>query len=265
MKILVCVKQVPDTKKIKIDPETNTLVRQGVESILNPFDLFAVEAALRIKDEIGGTVTAITMGPPQAEDILKEVVSLGVDEVALLSDMAFAGADTWATSYTLSKGAKKLGPFDLIVCGKQAVDGDTAQVGPGLAERMNFPYVSFVRKINKLNGKTITVERLMDDGYEEVSFELPGLITVVKEIGQVRVPSFKGKMKAKKLVVPTLSAKDIEADADMCGLSGSPTRVVKIFSPEPRGQSVIWNDEPEEMANRILTQLKKDKVISVAV
>ena len=136
MNILVCVKQVPDSKNVKIDPETNTLVREGVESIINPFDLYAVEAALSLKDEYGGKVTAVTMGPPQAEAVLREAVSYGVDEVALLSDRAFAGADTWATTSTLAQAAQKLGPFDLIICGKQAIDGDTAQVGPGLAERL---------------------------------------------------------------------------------------------------------------------------------
>lgn len=265
MNILVCIKQVPDTKNVKIDPETNTLVRQGVESILNPFDLFALEAALRLKDEHGGKVTALTMGPPQAEDVLREAVSLGVDKVALLSDRAFAGADTWATSYALARGAEKLGPFDLIICGKQAVDGDTAQVGPGLAERLGWPYVSYVRAFKEVDGERMVVERLMDDGYDEVAMSLPGLITVVKEIGVVRVPSFKGKMKAKKVKPVVLGATDVGADEAMCGLNGSPTRVVKIFAPEPRGGQQRWEGEAGEMADRLLKQLAEDKIISVAV
>ena len=265
MKILACIKQVPDTKNVRIDPETNTLVRQGVESIVNPFDLFAVECALRLKDDHGGAVTALTMGPPQAESALREVIGLGVDEAALLSDMAFAGADTWATSYALAKGVEKLGPFDLIVCGKQAVDGDTAQVGPGLAERLMLPYVSFVRRIVSAENGEMVVERLMDDGYDLVSFKLPALITVVKEIGQVRVPSFKSKMRAKKYRLQVLGAGDLGADPDQCGLTGSATQVVKIFAPKPRGERQLWEGEAQDLADRVLTRLSEDKIITTAL
>ena len=265
MKILVCIKQVPDTKNVRIDPETNTLIRQGVESMVNPFDMFACEAAMAVRDQQGGEVTALTMGPPQAEEALRQVVGLGIDQVALLSDRAFAGADTWATSYTLAKGVEKLGPFDLIVCGKQAVDGDTAQVGPGLAARLGLPYVSFVRRIVSCDGAEMTVERLMDDGYDLVSFKLPALITVVKEIGEVRVPSFKSKMRAKKCEVQVLGAADIGADPAKCGLEGSPTRVVKIFAPKPRGDREKWEGEPEELAGRVLKRLSEDKIISLSV
>jgi len=265
MNIMVCIKQVPETRKVKIDPETHTLIRQGVESMINPFDLFAVEAALRLKDEKGGKVVAVTMGPPQAEEALREVVALGVDEVALFSDRAFAGADTWATSYVLAQGARKLGPFDLIVCGKQAVDGDTAQVGPGLAERLGWPYVAFVRRIRGLDGRDMVVERLMDDGYDVVRFAPPALLTVVKEIGEIRVPSFKGKMRAKNLKVPVLSAADIEADPEMCGLKGSATRVIKVFAPKPREKRELWEGEAEELAQRLLHRLSEDKIISIAV
>ena len=166
MDIFVCIKQVPDAKSVRLDPETKTLKREGVQSMVNPFDMYAVEAALRLKDEFGGTVTALTMGPPQAEEALRQVVEYGVDRVALLSDRAFAGADTWATGYTLARGVEKLGRFDLIVCGKQAVDGDTAQVGPGLAERLDLPYVCFVRRLVEVDPEAgrMKVERLMDDG-----------------------------------------------------------------------------------------------------
>lgn len=258
MNILVFLKQVPDTNNVRIDPETNTLVRQGVDSIVNPFDLFAIEAALRLKDEYGGEVTAATMGPPQAEEALREVVGLGVDKVALLSDRVFAGADTWATSYVLALGAEKLGPFDLIICGKQAIDGDTAQVGPGVAERLGLPYAAFVRKINSVQGSEMVVERLMDDGYDVISMQLPALITVVKEIGQVRVPSFKAKMKAKKLKVEPLGAGDLGADDKLCGLNGSPTQVVKIFAPKPREGREMWDGEPAELADRLITRLNQD-------
>ncbi len=265
MRTLVCIKQVPDTKNIKIDPETNTLIRQGVESIVNPFDLFACEAALALKDQLGGTVTAMTMGPPQAESALREVMGLGVDDAGLLADQAFAGSDTWATSYTLAKGAEKLGPFDLIVCGKQAIDGDTAQVGPEMAARLNIPYVSFVRRIVSCDGQEMTVERLMDDGYDVVTFKLPALVTVVKEIGEVRVPSFKNKMKAKKCPVPVYGAADLGAEESSCGLEGSPTRVVRIFAPKPRDNREKWEGEPEELAVRVLKRLSADKIITAAI
>lgn len=267
MDIMVCIKQVPDTKNVRLDPKTNTLKREGVDSIINPFDMFAVEAALRLKDQFGGTVTALTMGPPQAEQALREVVEYGVDQVALLSDRSFAGADTWATSYTLAKGVEKVGRFDLIVCGKQAVDGDTAQVGPGLAERLGIPFVCFVRRIVEVNAEAgrMVVERLMDDGYDVVEVQLPALITVVKEIGEVRVPSLKGKMKAKKIQVPIYGVTDLAADPDSVGLAGSPTQVVEVFAPKPRGNRVFIEGEPDQQAERLLAALSADKVLSIKV
>lgn len=267
MKIAVCIKQVPDTKDIKLDPETNTLKREGVESILNPFDMYAVEAALRIKDDRGGTVTAITMGPPQAEEVLREVVSYGVDYVALLSDRAFAGADTWATSYTLSLLVKKLGGFDLIVCGKQAIDGDTAQVGPGLAHQLDLPYVAFVRKITEVDpadGKMI-VERMMDDGSDLVTMPLPGLITVVKEVNEPRVPSLKGKMRAKKIEIPIYTASDLDADTNLIGLTGSPTQVMKVFAPKPRGDRTMLEGQPEDQVRQLLIALHEDEILKIKV
>ena len=165
MNIIVCLKQVPDSTKVRLDPVTHTLIREGVESIINPYDLYALEAALRLKDSVGGKVTLLSMGPPQAETALREALSLGADEAVLLCDRAFAGADTWATSYTLSQAVRKIGQFDLVVCGKQAIDGDTAQVGPGLAERLDIPHVAFVRKA-ELAGSALAVERLSDEGFE---------------------------------------------------------------------------------------------------
>ncbi|MBU2552084.1 MAG: electron transfer flavoprotein subunit beta/FixA family protein [Proteobacteria bacterium] len=264
MDVIVCIKQVPDTRHVRLDPETNTLKREGVESMVNPFDMYAIETALRLKDEFGGTVTALTMGPPQAEAALRQVVEYGVDRVALLSDRAFAGADTWATGYTLAKGVEKLGAFDLIVCGKQAVDGDTAQVGPGLAERLGLPFVAFVRRLVQVDpqSRSMTVERLMDDGYDVVETPLPALITVVKEIGEIRVPSLKGKMKAKKIEVPVYGAAELGADPDSLGLAGSPTRVVEVFAPKPRGNRVRLEGSPEEQADRLIEALRGDKLIA---
>lgn len=252
MKIIVCVKQVPDTKDVRLDPETNTLARQGVESIMNPFDRNALEEGVRLKEEHGGTVTVLSMGPPQAEEVLREAVSLGADEGVLVSDRAFAGADTWATSYTLGKAVETIGEFDLVLCGKQAIDGDTAQVGPGLANRLGIPYVTCAQKVRESSSDSLVVERMMDDGYDVVKMPLPALLTVVKDINDPRVPSLKGKMKAKKVEIKTLSAADIKAEESRVGLPGSPTQVVKVFAPEPRGDRTLLTGSPEEQVEKLM-------------
>jgi electron transfer flavoprotein beta subunit len=190
MNIIVCVKQVPDTTEVKINPETNTLVREGVPSIINPFDENAIEEALRLREKHGGKVTVITMGPPQASEALRQAVAMGADEVVLVSDRAFAGSDTWATSYTLSQTIKVLGAFDVIFCGKQAIDGDTAQVGPGIAEWLGIPQVTFASKV-ELDGKKAKIERLLEEVNEVVECPLPLVITVVKQINEPRLPSLK--------------------------------------------------------------------------
>ena len=256
MNIIVLVKQVPDTSEVKINRETNTLIRDGVPSIINPFDMYAIEEALRLREKHGGKVTAITMGPPQAAEALKEAVSLGVDDVVLLSDRAFAGADTWATSYAISQGIKKIAEYDLVIAGKQAIDGDTAQVGPETADMLGIPFVAYIRKIEQIEGKKMVAERLMDEGYDVVETSLPALITVVKEINQPRVPSLKGKMKAKNLKVTSWNAKDIGADDNKCGLKGSPTKVVKIFPPTPRGQREILTGSMEDQITTCINKLK---------
>jgi electron transfer flavoprotein beta subunit len=261
MNIIVCIKQVPDTSEVKINRETNTLIREGVPSIINPFDLYAIEEALRLREQHGGKVTAVTMGPPQAADALKDAVAMGVDDAVLVSDRAFAGADTWATSYALSKGIKKIGNFDLVIAGKQAIDGDTAQVGPETAEMLGIPFVAYIRKIEQVKDNTMVVERMMDEGYDVVETRLPALITVVKEINQPRLPSLKGKMKAKGLKVTTLSCKDITGDENQCGLKGSPTKVVKIFPPAPRGQREILSGTIEEQIGFVAKKLKEQALI----
>ena len=256
MKIIVCVKQVPDAKDVRLDPKTNTMAREGVQSIMNPFDRHAVEEGVRLKEQYGGTVTVISMGPPQAEAVLREAVACGADEAVLVSDRAFAGADTWATTYTLGKAIEKTGSFDLIICGKQAIDGDTAQVGPGLARRLNIPYVSYVRKITGFMDGVIQLHRLMDDGYDEVEIPLPGLLTVVKEINEPRVPSLKGKMKAKALSIITMNAGDIEADTDSIGLPGSTTQVVKVFAPEFKGERAMLQGTVDEQVAQLIKKLE---------
>jgi electron transfer flavoprotein beta subunit len=230
--IVVCIKQVPGTTKVKINPETGTLIREGVEAVINPFDEYAIEEALRIKERVGGTVKVITMGPPQAGEALKSSIAMGADEIFLVCGREFAGADTWATSYSVAKGIESLGKVDLIICGKQAIDGDTAQVGPGVAEMMGIPFVAWVRKIKEITEKSIKVERLMEDGYEVVEMPLPGLITVVKEINVPRLASLKGKMRAKKTEPVMLNAEAIKADINKIGMKGSPTQVLRSFTPE---------------------------------
>lgn len=257
MNLVVLVKQVPETTDVKIDRETNTLIREGVSSIVNPFDMYAVEQALRIRDEHGGKVTCISMGPPQAEAALRETLSLGADEAILLSDKAFAGADTLATSYTLARAILKLGEFDLVICGKQAIDGDTAQVGPGVAEHLDIPHVTYVSKVEKISDRHIRVRRMTEEGYDVILSSLPALITVVREVGEPRMPSIKGTLRARKAQIATWTAKDIEADEMMLGLSGSPTQVMRIFSPEARpGGEIIEGDSPCEKAMNLLARLK---------
>ena len=201
MNIIVCIKQVPATNEVKLDERTNTIIREGVEAIINPFDTYAMEEAIRLKEQLGGTVTALSMGIPQAAGILKEALSLGVDKAVLLSDRSFAGADSLATAYTLSQAVKKLGRYDLIFCGKQASDGDTAQVGPGLAEKLGIPHTTYVSKIMDIRPDAIICKRLTDHGYEILEIALPSVITVVKEINTPRLPSIKGLRLAREAEV----------------------------------------------------------------
>ncbi len=261
MHIVICIKQVPDTKNVRIDPKTNTLVRQGVESITNPFDLYAIEAALQLKDSLGAKTTVITMGPPQAEESLREALSMGVDEAVLLSDRAFAGADTWATSRTLAEAIRKMDPVDLIVCGKQAIDGDTAQVGPEVAMLLDLPCVTYVRKIDVEDGNGLMkVERATDTGYEILKVQLPAVITVIREIGEPRIPGLRHKIRSKKQEIPVWGAKDLGLDPEEVGLQGSYTQVVKVFSPPPRGDKQMLSGSVEEMARELVKILKSANI-----
>jgi electron transfer flavoprotein beta subunit len=261
MDVIVCVKQVPDTTEIKIDPETNTLVREGVPCIMNPFDSYAVEEAVRIKEKTGGVVKVLTMGPPQSEEVLREAVAMGADEGVLLCDKVFAGSDTLATASALSSAIKQIGKFSLVICGKQAIDGDTAQVGPEMAELLGVPFMSYVRKISALEEKRVRVERLTDDGYQTAESPLPAVITVVKEINQPRLPSLKGKMRAKKMEFEIMNFDKLGGDSGRYGLNGSPTWVKKVFSPEPRKGGEMLEGAPEEQASLLLKRLKETKLI----
>jgi electron transfer flavoprotein beta subunit len=256
MNIVVCIKQVPDTANVRINEKTGTMEREGVPAMVNPYDLYAVEEALKVKEEHGGTVTALSMGPPQVEDALREVIAMGVDEGCLLTDRGFAGADTLATSYTLAQGLAKIGEYDLVFCGKQAVDGDTAQVGPELAEHLGLPFIGFVRRIREVRPGFICAERMTDEGADVVESPLPAVVSVVKEINEPRLPSLRGKMKAKKFEAAKWSVGDLEIDEARIGLKGSPTWVTKSFSPEPRtGGEMIEGGDSAEIAARLAEKI----------
>lgn len=261
MKIIVCIKQVPETASVRIDSKTHTLIREGVKSIINPFDMNAIETALQLKENQAGHVIAISMGPPQAEESLREAISLGVDEAILLSDKAFAGADTLATSYTLTMAIKKIGDFDMIICGKQAIDGDTAQVGPELAEMLDLPQICWVRKIVEIKDKTIVVERAVEDGYEVVETQLPVLLTVVKEINEPRLPSLRGKLAAKNKKIPIWNAQELGVSTAQVGLSGSPTQVIRSFTPPARKDKRILQGEVKEIVKELVSELKQRKIV----
>lgn len=259
MNIIVCIKQVPETTDVRINPETNTLIREGVKSIINPFDMYAIEEAVRLKEKFGGKATVVTMGPPQAEAILREAMSMGIDEGILVGDRAFAGSDTWATSYTLAGAIKKLGAFDLIICGKQASDGDTAQVGPGISTHLDIPQVTYVKKIEEVKDNVMRVERMMEEGFEIIELPLPGLITVVKEINEPRLPSLKGIMRSKSAKITAFTQKELNLDPQSIGLCGSPTQVVKIFTPAQRTGGQMLTGEVPDVASQ-LVDLIKDEV-----
>jgi electron transfer flavoprotein beta subunit len=260
MNIIVCIKQVPETTDVRINPETNTLIRDGVKSIINPFDMYAIEAGVRLKEKMGGRVIVITMGPPQAEAALREAISMGADDGVLVSDRAFAGSDTWATSYTLScairKAAKEFSGYDIIICGKQASDGDTAQVGPGISTHLDIPQVTYVKKIEEVKDNAVKVERMTEEGYDVISAPLPVLLTVVKEINEPRIPSLKGMMRSKSAKIMVWTAKDIDADPKDLGLSGSPTNVVKIFTPPHRTGGQMITGDTSEVAAKVVGLLK---------
>ena len=260
MNIIVCVKQVPDTTDVKIDSKTGTLIREGVPSIVNPDDKHAIEEALRLKEKHGGKVTVLSMGPPQAGDALREASAMGADDMILLCDRAFAGADTWATSYTLGEAAKKIG-YDLIICGREAIDGDTAQIGPQMAEHLELPQITYVRKTDVQDGK-IVCERALEDGYEIVEANLPALLTVISDVNNPRYPSVWGIVEAyQEKEITTWTAADIQADEKCIGLDGSPTSVKKSFAPEPKGEGEILEGNTNEVCKQLVAKLMDKNVV----
>lgn len=261
MEILVLIKQVPDTSEVRIDPETKTLIRQGVPSIINPEDKNAIEEALKLKEIAGGKVTVITMGPPQAEVALREAMAMGADECYLLSDRFFAGADTYATAKTLSTAIKSLFPnFDMILCGRQAVDGDTAQVGPQTAEQLGIPQVTYVKGI-KLENDHVTVTRVVEDGYELIEVGMPVLLTIVKEANKPRYPSIKGIFHAYDAEIKTIGIDDLGLDRNEVGLKGSPTKVVSTETPDTHRSGEIFSGNAKECVEMLLQRLKERHLV----
>ncbi len=258
MEILVCVKQVPDTSEIKIDSVTNTLIRTGVPSIVNPFDANALEAAVQLKEAYGGHVTVISMGPEQAKAALKECLSVGADKAILISDRLFGGSDTLATSYILATAIEKLGNFDLILCGKQAIDGDTGQVGPEIAEHLGIAQLTFISKI-EIKDDIIIVHRENDEGYELIEAKLPVVCTVVKAINEPRSPSIRSKMAANRAVIETITSSDLsDIDITKIGLKGSPTKVKKTFTPKKKESGIKIEEETARESAFKLAQLLSD-------
>ena len=241
MRTIVCVKQVPASNEVRLDEKTNTIIRDGGEAVINPFDSHALEAALTLKEQFGGTVAVLSMGIPAAAGMLRDCVARGADEALLLTDRAFAGADTLATSYALYKGVEQLGSFDLLLCGKMAVDGDTAQIGPELATRLGLPHVSDVFSM-ECDGKSVTVQREMDGCVQTLRLPLPAVVTVTRELNVPRLPSIAGVLRARQAEVRCCSAADAGADAEKCGLKGSPTQVVATYLPQKRRQAVELSD-----------------------
>ncbi len=262
MNILVCIKQVPDSNKVEVDPVTGVLKRNGVESKMNPYDLYAIEAALRIREEKGGKITALTMGPGQASSVIREAFAMGVDEGVLISDRKFGGADVLATSYTISQGIRMLGDFDLILCGKQTTDGDTAQVGPEVSEYLAIPSVSNVSKIVELGEETITVEMDMSHDIEIAKIEYPCLLSVDKDIFMPRLPSYLKKEMTKEREIRVISLNQLEdQDEKHYGLNGSPTQVQRIFPPAVNSHREIWTGTQAELSEQLHNKLQELKFV----
>ena len=261
MKIVVCVKQVPDTTEIKIDPVKNTLIRTGVPSILNPFDRNAVETALQLKDTYGASVTVLSMGPPQAKAVLREALSMGADRAYLITDRAFGGSDTYATSYILSSAIRHLGPFDVVLGGKQAIDGDTAQVGPQIAEHLDLPQVTYVESLTFDGNKTFTVKKSMEDGYQMVQVDTPCVFTALASGVKPRYMSVRGIVEAYNHPIETWTYNDITVDDQKIGLNGSPTRVFKSFTKGVKAAGQIYEVDPAEAVDIIISKLKEKFII----
>ncbi|MDR0710230.1 MAG: electron transfer flavoprotein subunit beta/FixA family protein [Spirochaetaceae bacterium] len=262
MKIVVCIKQVPGTTDAKIDPETKRIVREGVTATLNPFDTYAIEEAVLLRKKYGGEVIALSMGPERAQAVLREAISVGADRGLLLSDRAFGGSDTWATSYVLARVIEKIGGVDLVLCGRQAIDGDTAQVGPGIAAHLDWQLAAHVMAVDAVTGSAITVRRMHEDGCDVCELDFPAVVTVVKGINTPRIPTLRGRLASEEAEIPVWKPDDIGADIDKIGLDGSPTRVVKTEPPPPRsGVSKKISGTPGDCAAELFKELKQRGIL----
>jgi len=253
--ILVAIKQVPDTDKVRMDPLTGTMVREGVDTIVNPLDLYAIELAIRLREKHGGKVTAFTMGPPAADKALKEAIAMGCDAGVLITDRAFSGSDTWATSYALSRAVAKMGTYDLILAGERATDGDTGQVGPCLAAWLDIPVLTYVGSVESSDERSIVARRLVEEGYQRLRVELPCLLTVVKEVANPRLPTLRGKKFARQSKIAVYGASDLDAEPAFLGLKGSPTKVSKIFYPKVTRGGRMVKASDEASADQAVDQL----------
>jgi len=262
MEIIVCVKQVPGSSKVEVDPVTGVLKRDAADSKMNPYDLFALETALRIREQKGGRIKVVTMGPPHAKEVIREAYMMGADEGVLITDRRFGGSDVLATSYALSQGIRKTGDFDLILCGKQTTDGDTAQVGPEMAEYLGIPHIANVLKILEIKERSMIVEMDMPDTVEMVEIKLPCLLTVEKDIYQPRLPSFIKKLSTKDKDIRLISLNEFDdRDEKKYGLSGSPTQVEKIFPPLVNQDRESWTGDPDSLSLKIAEKLRQLKFI----
>ncbi|MDM7999444.1 MAG: electron transfer flavoprotein subunit beta/FixA family protein [Dehalococcoidia bacterium] len=261
MNVIVCIKQVPAKIKIEIDPKTGSLISGGVDRAINPPDLYALEEGLRIKERTNGKVTVLTVGPLKADESLKEAIGYGADEAILLSDPAFEGSDTWATSHILSKAIRRVGEFDLVICGKQSIDGETGQVGAMLAEALGVPFIPLVNKIEELGGSHIKLMRMSDEGHQLIEMALPGVISVVKEINVPRIPSLRGLMAAKKAKIPVWDAQALDVGAAIVGSAGSPCRVARVFFPHRAAKGEMLQGQPESQVDQLVEKLRQAKAI----
>jgi electron transfer flavoprotein beta subunit len=261
LNIVVCIKQVPETTEVEFDKETGRLKREAYAAVINPFDEYAIETGLRIKEKHGGVVKVLSMGPPMAEQALRDAIAMGADEGWLATDRAFAGADTWATSFTLAKCIEKMDQTDLVICGFKTTDGDTGQTGPEMAEHLRMPCISYVSSIDEVKDRSIVLKRNLDEGIETLEAPFPLIITVSKDIGQPRLATLRGRIAAKKAVIKTITNKELMLQPKELGLDGSYTRVVKIFTPEPHAGGEVIQGTPEQLAEAILKKLIEVKIV----
>lgn len=265
MDIIIPIKQVPETSNVKMDEKTGTMVRNGAESIINPLDLYAIETGLILKEKYDGMVTVITMGPPTAEKALREAIAMGCDNGILLSGKEFAGSDTWATSYALSSAIKNYSNYSLILTGERATDGDTGQVGPGIASFLDIPLATYTSKILNISSEYIIVERLIEEGYEQLKMPMPALLTVVKEISYPRLPTLRGKQRAKEINLLRFSADELDIDIGKIGIKGSPTRVARIDHPKVTRNGEVFHikrqEDMEYTIEKLLDYLQKKDII----